>query len=135
MKETSSHGTFHTLKVNFDAALERLPIELGKEGFGVITQIDLTQTFKMKLGIDFRRYRILGACNPKLAHAALDHDLAIGVLLPCNVALYERDDGVAVVGAIDPAATLGAGSKELGALAADVGARLERVLTAMAQLG
>jgi uncharacterized protein (DUF302 family) len=102
---------------------------LKKEGFGIIAEIDLQQTFKSKLGADFRRYRIFGACNPSFALRALQEDLRVGVLLPCNVVLYEKDDGTAVVGAVDPMQTVGAqGDGELARLAADVGARLERVL-------
>ncbi len=119
--------------MSYDEALARLPEELKKEGFGVITEIDLKATFKAKLGVDFRRYRILGACNPTFAHKALQADPRIGVLLPCNVALYESDAGKAVVGAIDPMQTLGAGAQApaLAELAREVGARLERALAGL----
>ena len=94
----------------------------------------MQETFKAKLGVDFRRYRIFGACNPTLAHKVLQWDPRVGVLLPCNVVLFERDDGKAVVGAVDPMQTLGAGvdGGELADLARDVGARLERVLASLA---
>ena len=86
-----------------------------------------------KLGVDFQRYRIIGACNPALALKALRTDERVGVLLPCNVVLYEKADGTAVVGAVDPMQTLGAhaDNRDLGELARDVGTRLERVLTAL----
>lgn len=129
-----SQGQWRELSIRYDDALARLPEALKKEGFGIITQIDLQETFKTKLGVDFRRYRIFGACNPGFAHKALQTDLRVGVLLPCNVVLYEKDDGSAVVGAIDPLQTVGA-SREAEALhevARDVAARLERVLDELA---
>jgi uncharacterized protein (DUF302 family) len=128
-----THGTQRRLAVDFDAAVARLPAALKAEGFGVITEIDLAATFKAKLGVEFRNYRIFGACNPSLAHRALERDLSVGVLLPCNVVLYEGDDGVVTVGAVDPTKTLGGGAAdpELDALARDVGERLSRVLTAL----
>lgn len=133
MESTFTHGHFRELSMSYDEALARLPEELKKEGFGVITEIDLKATFKAKLGVDFRRYRILGACNPTFAHKALQADPRIGVLLPCNVALYESDAGKAVVGAIDPMQTLGAGAQApaLAELAREVGARLERALAGL----
>jgi uncharacterized protein (DUF302 family) len=94
----------------------------------------MQETFKAKLGVEFRRYRIFGACNPSFAHTALQQDPHVGVLLPCNVVLYEKDDGKAVVGAVDPMQTLGAGaaSGALADVAREVGARLERALAALA---
>ncbi len=133
--ETSSpRGTWKDLSISYDDALERLPAALANEGFGIITQIDLQQTFKAKLGVDFRRYRILGACNPSFAHEAVTQDPRIGVLLPCNVVLYEKDDGKVVVGAVDPMQTLGASSTDeaLQGVAREVGARLERALSQLA---
>ncbi len=129
-----ARGSWKDLSISFDEAVSRLPEALKREGFGVITQIDMQETFKAKLGVDFRRYRIFGACNPTLAHKVLQWDPRVGVLLPCNVVLFERDDGKAVVGAVDPMQTLGAGvdGGELADLARDVGARLERVLASLA---
>ena len=127
------HGRWKDLSIGFEEALARLPEALKKEGFGIITQIDMQETFKAKLGVDFRRYRIFGACNPSFAHAALQKDPRVGVLLPCNVVLYEKDDGKAVVGAVDPMQTLGASGDAggLADLARDVGERLERVLAGL----
>jgi uncharacterized protein (DUF302 family) len=121
-----------TLGKNFDDALAALPPALKEEGFGVITEIDMQATLKNKLGVESRRYRILGACNPKFAHEATGQDPHIGLLLPCNVVLYEEDDGKAVLGIVDPVAQLGAapGSPH-EKLAADVKARLEKVFRAM----
>lgn len=126
-------GHWKELSIGYEEALARLPEALEKEGFGIITQIDIQKTFKAKLGVDFRRYRIFGACNPSFAHAALQKDPRVGVLLPCNVVLYEKDDGKAVVGAVDPMQTLGgsSGGAGLADLARDVATRLEHVLAAL----
>ena len=127
--DNTARGSWKDLSISYEEALSRLPEALKKEGFGIITQIDMQETFKAKLGVDFRRYRIFGACNPSLALAALQKDPHVGVLLPCNVVLYESDNGKAVVGTVDPMQTLGSG--EGGGqtdVARDVRARLERVL-------
>ena len=125
-----ARGHWKNLSISYEEALARLPDALKKEGFGIITQIDMQETFKAKLGVDFRRYRIFGACNPSFAHAALQKDPRVGLLLPCNVVLYEKDDGKAVVGAVDPMQTLGATAEgtALAEVAREVTARLERVL-------
>ena len=116
----------------FEEALERVQELLKAEGFGILTQIDVQATIKQKLGLDFRRYRILGACNPKLAHQALSQVLEVGVLLPCNVVVYERDDGKAVVRAVDPMQTIAAAEPALAPIASEVRARLGRVLDRVA---
>jgi len=125
--EIAGRGMWKQLDIGFDDAVGRLPEVLQAEGFGVITQIDLQQTFKAKLGIDFRRYRIFGACNPSFALQALVADPHVGLLLPCNVVLYERDDKATVLGVIDPMQQLGASDGHLGELAKTIGERLERV--------
>jgi uncharacterized protein (DUF302 family) len=125
--EQAHRGTWRPLHITFDEAAERLPRALQDEGFGVITQIDLQQTFKAKLGVDFRRYRIFGACNPAFALKAVEVDPRAGLLLPCNVVLFERDDGTAVLGVIDPVQQLNAPPGPLAELAHDIGARLTRV--------
>jgi uncharacterized protein (DUF302 family) len=127
VNEQAHRGTWQALRVSFEAAIERLPQALQAEGFGVITQIDLQQTFKAKLGADFRRYRIFGACNPAYALKAVELDPRAGLLLPCNVVLFERDDGVVMLGIIDPVQQLNAPSGPLGELAHEIGARLTRV--------
>jgi len=118
--------------LTYDEALARLPDLLKAEGFGVLTQIDVKETLKAKIGVDFRRYKILGACNPQLAHQALSRVTEIGVLLPCNVVVYEGDDGKAAVIAVDPMQTIAAARPELAAIAGEVQGRLRRVLEKLA---
>jgi len=103
MTTTASYGYTRTLKdVSFDQALERTTAALKKEGFGVLTEIDVKETLKKKLDVDFRNYKILGACNPSLAHQALKGEPLIGLLLPCNVTVFEEDDGSINVSFIKP---------------------------------
>ncbi len=90
----------------FEKAVERITEELKKEGFGVLTEIDVQDTLKKKLGVEFRKYRILGACNPPFAYKALQAEERIGLLLPCNVIVQERPGGGVEVAAIDPAASM-----------------------------
>lgn len=117
------------LRAGFDEALSRVPEALKEEGFGVLTEIDVQDTLAKKLGAEFRRYRILGACNPGLAHQALQADLDAGVMLPCNVVVYEGDDGRTVVAAVDPTQTPAAvGSPGVRAVAETVREKLARVL-------
>lgn len=122
-------GMQKVLAGGFDDALARVPEALKAEGFGVLTEIDVADTLKKKLDVDFRRYRILGACNPKLAHEALSARLDVGVMLPCNVIVYEDDDGHAVVIAVDPMETAGARQDPVvRGVAEGVRAKLARVL-------
>ena len=112
----------------FDEVISRVTEELKKEGFGVLSDIDVQATLKAKLGIEQRPYRILGACNPPYAHQALEKDPDIGLLLPCNVVVREDDDGAITVAFMDPAAVLGLVQlPELEELGAQVKAKLERV--------
>jgi uncharacterized protein (DUF302 family) len=115
-------------QLGYDEALARIPELLKEEGFGVLTRIDVKATLKQKIGADFRRYEILGACNPKLAHQVLSAELAVGVMLPCNVVVYEGDGGETVVLAIDPMQTMAAGDARLEPVAREVRDRLSRVL-------
>lgn len=118
---------------DFNAAVDKVTEELGKEGFGVLTEIDVSATLKKKLDIDRAPYKILGACNPQLAHQALEADPDIGVLLPCNVVVREEPDGSVTVGFMDPAAVLKLVGKEgVDTLAGEVRSRLERVRDALA---
>jgi uncharacterized protein (DUF302 family) len=120
-------GIQKTLALPYDDVLARLPDALKAEGFGVLTQIDVRDTLREKLGVDFRRYKILGACNPALAHRALQSELAIGVMLPCNIVVYD-DDGRTVVVAVDPMETVAAQSTALRPIAEEVRGKLSRVL-------
>lgn len=95
-----------TLPAGFDDAVRRATEALKQEGFGIITEIDVKDTFKKKLGIDFRNYRILGACNPTLAHDALKLEDKVGTMLPCNVVVQDTADGAVEVAAIDPVASM-----------------------------
>ena len=115
----------------FEDVIERTKAALKDEGFGVLTDIDVQATLKSKIAVDFRPYRILGACNPTLAHGALQMEDKIGVMLPCNVIVQATDEGVEVA-AVDPVASLGrVGSDELTETAGDVKQRLERVVAAI----
>jgi uncharacterized protein (DUF302 family) len=121
--------TRRELATPFDAVVEQLPQALKSEGFGVLTEIDIQDTLKKKLGVTFRRYRIFGACNPPLAHQALQAELEIGVMLPCNVIVYESDRDTTVVSAVDPTQTMAAiGNPKLIELAGQVRDKLARAL-------
>ncbi len=120
-------GMKKTLSVDYDTALAKVPEALKSEGFGVLTEIDVRDTLRAKLGLEFRRYKILGACNPPLAHQALSAELAAGLMMPCNVVVYEEGDH-AVVTAIDPMQTFAANEPELRPIADQVRAKLARVL-------
>jgi uncharacterized protein (DUF302 family) len=113
----------------FDDVLGRLPALLQAEGFGILTRIDVKETLKQKIGVDFRRYQILGACSPAYAHQALTADLEVGTMMPCNVVVYEGDDGKAVVMAIDPLQTMAVASPEVRAVAEQVREQLARVVS------
>jgi uncharacterized protein (DUF302 family) len=95
-----------TVTLSFDDAIEKVMAELKKEGFGVLTDIDVKQTLKKKLDVDFKKYRILGACNPPFAYKALQVEDKIGTMLPCNVIVQEIDEGQVEVAAIDPVASM-----------------------------
>jgi uncharacterized protein (DUF302 family) len=128
----AAFGIGKTLDLGFDEALARVPEALKAEGFGVLTEIDVQATLKKKLDVDFRRYRILGACNPPFAHRALQHSLDVGLLLPCNVIVYEADDGKTVVSAVDPMQTMAAqGDPEMRPLAEQVQQKLRRVIDSL----
>jgi uncharacterized protein (DUF302 family) len=116
----------------FDEVVVATTDALKQHGFGIITEIDVKQTFKAKLGIDFRNYRILGACNPSMAHEALGLEDKIGTMLPCNVVVQELDGGHTEVAAIDPVASMQAvDNPRLKEKAAEVGAALRRAVEAL----
>lgn len=131
--ERGQRGSWQSLDIGFDAAVAHLPAALQAEGFGVITQIDLQQTFKAKLGKDFGRYMIFGACNPAFALQALEAEPRLGLLLPCNIVLSERRDHTVELGVIDPMQQLGAEDGALAEIARSVAERLTRVAASMAR--
>ncbi|WP_323174688.1 DUF302 domain-containing protein [Natrialba sp. PRR66] len=115
----------------FDDVVEKTIDALEDEGFGVLCDIDVQETLQKKLDEDFRQYRILGACNPQLAHQGLEHDLELGTLLPCNVVVYDDDDGI-VVTAVDPQRLIGiTADDELDPIGDDAYERFERVLESL----
>ncbi|RII25531.1 MAG: hypothetical protein CXR31_13200 [Geobacter sp.] len=132
MELTTAYAFGRTVSLPYAEAERKVREELQKEGFGVLTEIDIKEKFREKLGRDFRDYIILGACNPPLAWEAFGRELNIGTLLPCNVVVYTGDDGQTVVMAMDPVATLGViGNPALNDLARKVREKMERVLAAL----
>jgi len=121
----------------YDRAIERTRAVLTEQGFGVLTEIDVKKTLKEKLDADLRPYVILGACNPALAHRALQADLGVGLLLPCNVVVYDNGDGTSTVEALDPEAALGivGDNAAIVAVAHEAGALLRRAVDSLASLG
>lgn len=126
------YGLSKIIPFPYDKAVEKATEELKKEGFGVLTTIDVKATLKEKIGVDFKKYVILGACNPPLAHKALTAEETVGLLLPCNVVVYENDNKETVVGVFDPL-MIGqvSDNKELHAIADEVRSKLERVFDAL----
>jgi len=118
-----------TVTLSFEDAIEKVIAELKKEGFGVLTDIDVKQTLKKKLDVDFKKYRILGACNPPFAYKALQVEDKIGTMLPCNVIVQEIDEGQIEVAAIDPVASMQAvANPTLKDVAAKVQGKLKKVI-------
>jgi uncharacterized protein (DUF302 family) len=118
-----------TVNDDFNTAIEKVTEELKKEGFGVLTQIDVQETLKKKLDVDFRKYKILGACNPHFAHQALLAEDKIGAMLPCNIIVQEHENGEVEVSAVDPVASMMAVKNEsLGGIATQVKEKLDRVI-------
>jgi uncharacterized protein (DUF302 family) len=122
----------HLEQATVEDALSRVTVALGREGFGILTKIDVKDTFKAKLGVDFRAYVILGACNPSLAHKALSTDHQIGLLLPCNVVVQEAPYGGAIVSIADPRAMFAiVDNPELLPIVEEADQRLRRVIAAL----
>jgi len=120
------------LGISFDEALVRVTEELKKEGFGILTEIDVKETMKKKMNMDFRKYKILGACNPPLAHKAMQTEDKIGTMLPCNVIVQEMSEGQIEVAAIDPVASMQAvENPKLQDVADQVRVKLKRVIDSL----
>jgi uncharacterized protein (DUF302 family) len=116
----------------FDEAIELVTAELKKEGFGVLSEINVSETLKNRIGVDFRKYKILGACNPHFAHKALTAEDKVGVFLPCNVVVQEHENGLVEVIAVDPVASMiSIESPALFALAGEVQQKLQNVIAAL----
>lgn len=120
------------LDVGFEEAIQRVIVALKKEGFGVLTEIDVKQTLQQKLGVGFRPYRILGACNPPFAYRALLEEDRIGTMLPCNVIVQERAEGAVEVACVDPVASMQAiTNPALVEIATEIRTRLRRVVDSL----
>jgi uncharacterized protein (DUF302 family) len=127
--QETAYGLRVEMPVSYEEAIERATAALKTEGFGVLTTIDVKQTIKQKLDKDFRKYSILGACNPPIAFQALSAETEIGLLLPCNVIVYEAEPGRSVVSAVAPLVTMSrVGNEALAPLGAQVDAKLRKVL-------
>ena len=128
----SKIGFSKTIELPYEEAVEKARVALKDEGFGVLCEIDLKEKLKEKLGVDFRKYVILGACNPPLAYKTLQQEINIGLLLPCNVIVYEADEpGKSVVAAIDAKemlSTVGGNNETLDSIATEVNEKLKRVI-------
>ena len=127
--------TYHfskTVQSSFDDAIRRVTDELKKEGFGVLTEIDVRETLKKKLNVDFRRYKILGACNPQFAYQALQAEDKIGTMLPCNVIVQETAEGAIEISAVDPVASMQAiDNPTLANTAEQVRTKLRKVIESL----
>jgi len=134
MEKIRGYAFSTVLEASYEDAVSRVTDALKKEGFGVLTEIDVKSTLKKKLDVDFRKYVILGACNPLYAHRTLQADLDVGLLLPCNVIVYETDDKKAYVSAFNPVSALEViKSEELRKIAKEVSEKLKRVLDKVAK--
>jgi len=132
MELTTPYAFGKTVTLSYAEAEQRVREELLKEGFGILTEIDLQKKFKEKLGKDFRNYIILGACNPNMAYEAISREINLGALLPCNVLVYTDDNGATVVMVMDPVAALSMiGNPEMTAMAGMAREKMERMLAAL----
>jgi len=134
MEEMKGYAFTRTLDTSCENAISKVTEALKQEGFGVLTEIDVKETLKKKLGVDFRKYVILGACNPPYAYRTLQTDLDVGLLLPCNVIVYETDDKKAYVSALNPVSALQViKNRELRKIAEEVSEKLKRVVDKVAK--
>lgn len=132
MDITTGYSFGRTVETPFAETSAKVREELAKEGFGVLTEIDVRKKFAEKLQKDFRNYLILGACNPSMAYEALNREINLGTLLPCNVIVYARDDGRTAVAVMDPVAALSmVGNAEIAGIAEKVAEKMKRVLAAL----
>jgi uncharacterized protein (DUF302 family) len=136
VEQSTRYGMRTTMELPFELALDRTRKALAREGFGIISEIDMATALKQKLDVTFRPYVILGACNPQLAHRALMLEHELGLLLPCNVVVYADDEqGNSVVAALDPVEALGlSDNEELRPVAEEVRTRIERVLKEVSEV-
>jgi uncharacterized protein (DUF302 family) len=117
------------LDIPYEEAITKVTNDLAKEGFGILTEIDVKETLKIKIDVDFKKYKILGACNPRFAHKALSVEEKIGLMMPCNVIVYEAEAGKSVVAAVDPVASMKAiDNPELEKVASEVREQLRNVI-------
>ena len=122
-------GIARTVDYGYEEAIEKVTARLKDQGFGILTEIDVKKTLKEKIDVDFRRYIILGACNPPFAHKALQAELNVGLMIPCNVIVYETDDGKTQVTGFNPESMLAAfGREDLAAVAADIKTRMKTAI-------
>jgi len=134
MEKVREYAFTTVLSTSYENAISKVTDALKEEGFGVLTEIDVKATLKKKLNVDFRKYVILGACNPPYAHRTLQADLDVGLLLPCNVIVYETDDKKAYVSVLNPVSALEViKSEELRKIAKEVSEKLKRVVDKVAQ--
>ena len=134
MEKVKEYAFSTVLDTSYEDAISKVTDALKEEGFGVLTEIDVKATLKKKLDREFRKYVILGACNPPFAHRSLEADLGVGLLLPCNVIVYETDDKKAYVSAINPVSALEViQSEELRKIAEEVSGKLKRVIDTVAK--
>lgn len=126
------YGFGKNLSISYDEALQKVPAALKEQGFGVLTEIDVKATLKKKIDVDFRKYKILGVCNPPFAYKALSAELEIGLLLPCNVVVYEDSSGKATVMVMDPVAIMTmVENPDIQEVAGEVKARLEKAINSI----
>ena len=130
--ETTLYSYYKTVDMSYQEAIDKVTEVLKKEGFGILTEIDVKATLKKKLDVDFRPYKILGACNPPYAHKALVAEEQIDLMLPCNVVVYENENGKTVVAAIDPIASMQAvNNPNLGDIAVAIREKMQSVIEKM----
>src|SRR4030042_3112710 len=134
MEKVKEYAFTTVLNTSYEDAISKITDALKEEGFGILTEIDVKATLKKKLGVDFRKYIILGACNPPYAHRTLQADLDVGLLLPCNVIVYETNEKKAYVSALNPVSALEViKSEELRKIAKEVSEKLKRVVDKVAK--